>query len=231
MSSTEEMKLKSETNRSIIEAKKGMKNKINKDKTKNNEELIIKKTSPLINIRQLSSLSESVVNYFAIGICLFIYGCHGLEWFNIDEEKNKQFYLGYFVISGVILYIIGVINWYEGKELIFLLDFILSFLFIAIFLKNQSHFYDDITNISTGDDKLEGIFYILLFSFLLIIGVSSKDKGIAFIIDYAALFVTYIFLFAYKFFRNDIIGKIDYAIKNLPRMSYLTIKAGLISYE
>ena len=210
MSTTEEMKIKSDTNRNILGTNREKKNKINEVKTANNEELVTKKTFPLINIRQISTLSESVVNYFAIGICLFIYGCHGLKWFNIEEEKNKQFYLGYFLISGIVLYIVGVINWYEGKELIFLLDFILSFLFIAIFLKNQNHFYDYMTNISTADDKLEGIFYILFFSFLLIIGISSKDKGIAYIIDYAALFVAYIFLFAYKFFRNDIIEKIDY---------------------
>ena len=210
MSSTEEMKLKSETNRNIIEIKKEKKNKIKEEKNIINEKLVTNKGSPLINIRQISFLSESVINYFAIAICLFIYGCHGLEWFNVDEDKNKQFYLGYFLISGGVLYIIGIINWYEGKELIFLLDFILSFFFIAIFLKNQIHFYDYMIDISTGDDKLEGVFYILLFAFLLIIGISSKDKGIAYIIDYAALFVTFIFLFAYKFFRNDIIGKIDY---------------------
>ena len=210
MSTSEELKLKSDTNRNIIENQKEKKNKIKEEKTTINEDLVTNKTSPLVNIRQISSLSESAINYFAIGICLFIYGSNGLEWFNINEEKNKQFYLGYFLISGGVLYIFGVINWYEGKELIFLLDFILSFVFFAIFLKNQNHFYDYITNISTGNDKLEGIFYILLFTFLLIIGISSKDKGIAYIIDYATLFISFVFLFAYKFFKNELIGKIDY---------------------
>ena len=209
MSNTEEIKLESGTNRKIIEIRKEKKNKNKEQKIQINEDLVTKKKYPLVNIRQISSLSESAINYFVIGFCLFIYGCHGLGWFNIDEEKNKQFYLGYFLLSGGVLYIIGVINWYEGKELIFLLDFILSFLFIAIFLKNQNHFYDYITNISNGDDKLEGIFYILLFTFLLIIGISSKDKGIAYIIDYAALFISYVFLFVYKFFKYNIIGKID----------------------
>ncbi len=49
----------------------------------------------------------------------------------------------------------------------------------------------------------------MLFCLILVIGVSSKEKGLLYIIDYAVLFITYVFLFAYKFFKNDIIKKID----------------------
>ena len=173
------------------------------------EENDIPKTSPLIHIRQYSYLSESIINYIGIGLCLFIHGCHGLEWFDVENERNNQFYFGYYLFSGIILYIIGILNWYEGKELIFLLDFLLSFLFVAKYLKNQAHCFGYISDFYTNNEKLEGIFYILLFSMIFIIGISSKDKGIIFIIDYAVLFITYVFLFAYKFFKTKIIGDID----------------------
>ena len=184
----------------------------NMPKSKNNikEEKIIKiNIIPLIQIRQIPFLSESIINYFAIGICHFVYGCFGLEWFNISEEENKSFYLGYFLIGGICLYIIGIINWYEGKELVYLIDFVLSFLFITLFLKNKN-----LGNISDylgtyDNDKIQGIFYILLFCFILVVGISSKDIGIVYIFDNAILFVSYVFLFAYKFFKNKIIGNID----------------------
>ena len=143
------------------------------DKTTINEEIKYE-IKPLVNIRQISFLSESVINYFAISICFFIYGCHGLEWFKINDENNKNFYLGYFLVSGISLYIIGIINWYEGKRLIFLINFIFSFLFIALFFKNQK--LENFAQL-TDNDKIEGVFYILLFSLILIIGISSKEKG------------------------------------------------------
>lgn len=172
-------------------------------------EYVFPKAFPLIHIRQYSYLSESVINYLGIGLCLFIYGCHGLKWFDIEDERYKQFYLGYFLLSGIALYVIGIFNWYEGKELIFLLDFVLSFLFIAIYFKNQQNIFGFISDFATNNDKLEGIFYILLFCLLLVMGISSKDKGIIYIIDFAVLFVTYVFLFVFKFFKTSIIEKID----------------------
>jgi len=204
---SEEIKFKeNESLRSNAKLIKKSKNKDRNDvKTTINEE-IKHRIDPLVHIRQIPSLSESVINYFAIGICFFIYGCHELEWFKINDETNQNFYLGYFLVSGIILYIIGIFNWYEGKELIYLINFCLSFLFIALFFKNQK-----IENFAElpHNDKLEGIFYILLFSFIFIIGISSKDKGYIFIFDYAVLFATYVFLFAYKFYKNEIIKKID----------------------
>lgn len=182
----------------------------NEDKAKINVESTKRSDNPLIHYRQISFLSESVINYLAIGICLFIYGCHGLKWFNINDETYKQFYLRYFLISGIILYVIGILNWYHGKGHVFLIDFSLSFLFITFFFKNQNNIFGYVSNFSIDDDKLEGIFCILYFCLIFIIGISSKGEGFLIIIDYAALFVTYIFLFAYKFFRNNIIEKIDY---------------------
>lgn len=205
---SEDIKLK-EKEHSINVINKGEKKEFNDDKTTINEEAKLSGISTVIHIRQISSLADSIINYLTIGICFFIYGCIGLEWFKVAEEASLKFYLGYFLVGGITLYIIGIINWYEGKGLIFIIDFILSFLFITLFLKNQN-----LGSISDylgtyNNDKLQGIFYIMLFCLILVIGVSSKEKGLLYIIDYAVLFITYVFLFAYKFFKNDIIKKID----------------------
>ena len=203
---SEEMQLKETVRSNTKLMKKEKQKKINGDDKATMDEEIKYKIEPVAHIRQISFLSESVINYFAISICFFIYGCHGLEWFKINDESNKIFFLGYFLVSGICLYIIGIFNWYEGKRLVFIINFILSFLFIALFLKNKK--LDNFAEFE-DNDRIEGIFYILLFSFILIIGISSKEKGIFFAIDYVVLFVTYVFLFAYKFFKNEIIKKID----------------------
>lgn len=204
---TEEKKLKQDDEIKI----KSMENNIKDDNnTTINEEDIKSKinTNTLIHIRQFSSFAESILNYLVIGMCFFIYGCYGLEWFKIAEKENLLFFSGYFLLAGITLYIIGIVNWYEGKELIFLTNFILSFLFIALFIKNQDLGYIS-ENFGNSNDTLQGVFYIVFFCFILIIGISSKAKGNIYIIDYAILLLSYVFLFAYKFFKNDTLKKID----------------------
>ena len=140
---------------------------------------------------------------------LFVYGCYDLNLFKISEEdENNSFYFGYFFFTGIILYIIGIFNWYEGKELVFLIDFILSFHFIILFLKHQN--LGNITDClgKYNNDNLQGVFYILLFLIILIIGVSSKEKGLIYIINYAILFVSFVFLFVFKFSQNELFQKI-----------------------
>jgi hypothetical protein len=177
----------------------------NDDKTTVENEKIIKTITPLVNMRRITIVSESIINYFSIGVCFVIYGLYGLEWLKVSEEENRSFYLGYFLVSGIILYVIGIFDWYEGKELIFLIDFIMSFLFLTLFFKYQELGFITDTLGFYDNDKLQSIFYILFFCFIFVIGISSKDKGLIYIINYASLFVTYAFLFVYKYFKNDII--------------------------
>ena len=161
---------------------------------------------PLINIRKISNLSDSVINYFAISIALFMNSACELKWFEL--ENNRDFLKAYFLFAGVTLYIIGILNWYEGKELLFLFDFIFSFYFIVLFLCD-SLFAISISDAKMdGNNKLQGIFYILFFCLILIMGISSKGKGIVFSINYAVLFCGFVFMFAFKFFGNDWIRKV-----------------------
>ena len=195
----ESIEIKNDDNRDKkTENTENQENKENKE-IKNN--ILKKEEIHYINIRKVSNLSDSVINYFTISICLFLYASYNLEWFHLHDDDNygNQFVMGFFIFSGISLYIIGILNWYEGKELLFLFDFIFSFLFIALFLKGQN--LGDISS-QTKNEKLEGLFYILFFCFILIIGISSKVKGIIFTINYLIIFVGFCFLFADKFFGN-----------------------------
>ena len=107
-------------------------------KNKKDIKLLIKNSFiPLIVYKKLN-FYVSVINYFAIGISLFVSGVLSLEWFK--SNYSIEFYIGYYLISGIVLYIVGVFNWYEGKELIFLIDFIYSFYFILLFMLEKKTF-------------------------------------------------------------------------------------------
>lgn len=201
--------MQSEDKKLKDDKKENVEVKDNKDKNTEIEENVNvndqnKINPPLINIRKVSNLSDSIINYFVIAITLFLYASYNLKWFNLADEEGvgKKFIMGYFIISGISLYVIGILNWYEGKELLLLFDFMFSFLFFALFL-SEKNLGDISSQFTANNDKLKGLFYIIFFCFILIIGISSKEKGIIFSINYAVLFVGFVFLFAGKFFGND----------------------------
>lgn len=170
-------------------------------KNKIDTKLLIKNSFiPLIVYKKLN-FYVSVINYFAIGICLFVSGVLSLEWFK--SIYGVEFYIGYYLISGIVLYIVGVFNWYEGKELIFLIDFIYSFYFIILFMIEKKTF--EITE--NENDKLHGTFYVIFSCLILCIIISSKNKGIWYIINYIVLFIGFIFLFVFKYNETKWIKK------------------------
>ena len=155
---------------------------------------------PSINTRNIPFFAVSILNYFAIGISLVIFAFINKEWFKTHLDKNKEFFVKYYLVSGIVLYVIGIFDWYEGKELIYLIDFIFSFYFISLFLKEKE--IGDITQ-DCDNDKLHGTFYIIFFALFFFVAVSSKNKGPIYILDYAVLFLGYFFLFIYKYIQKD----------------------------
>ena len=175
-----------------------VKNNQDQDNTKSQEEKVNKNGIPKLIVRKISTLSDSIINYFVIGICLFLQSAYNLNWFDMEDNEIKIYII--FIFASAVLYAIGVFNWYEGKELLFLFDFILSFYFLTIYFKEEykgkiSEKFN--TNIISDSDnnKLQAIFYILIFCLFFIIGFSAFKKGIIYIVNYFILFVGFVFLF------------------------------------
>ena len=186
---SEEQKLK---NSEITDIKK-----INSsDKNLKKVDIAIQKETiiPLIYTRNISLSTVSILNYFAIGISLIVYAFIHLE--RLKFNYFTKLYIRYYLISGIILYFIGIFDWYEGKELIFLIDFVFSFHFISLYLREQK--LGDII-IESENPKLHGTFYIIIFILILFVAISSKDKGKIYIADYGALFLGHFFLCIYKY--------------------------------
>ena len=169
----------------------------NQDINKFPEEKMKKKEIPRMNIRKISTLSDSIINYFSISICLFLHSAYNIGWFHLKEKT--EFLFTYFIVAAIALYIIGILNWYEGKEILFLFDFILSFYFLCIYFKEGYYKTKIDFNINIMSDsenyKLQGIFYILIFCLFFVLGFSAFKKGIIFIINYFILFAGFVVLF------------------------------------
>ena len=176
---------------------------INNNQNINNlQEIKVKKLkNPRINIKKISNLSDSIINYFSISVCLFLHSAHDLNWFNLDENNNSKYIFVYFIFAAGILYIMGIMNWYEGKELLFLFDFFFSFYFLTIFFKENNKIIsldkmkEEIINNKENNNKLLAMFYIIVFAFFLVLGISSFKKGLVYMVNYFILFVGFLLLF------------------------------------
>ena len=124
--SSEEQKIKNDEKLTNFSEGNNKKNELEIDVKKN--QLI-----PLINYKLNPILSSSVLNYLAIGISLAIFGCVEENYLNLNVYS--AFYTKYYLVSGIVLYVSGLFDWYDGKELLYLVDFVLSFFFIS----NSSH--------------------------------------------------------------------------------------------
>ena len=174
-------------------------------KPKNDIEIGMKKKFiPLINYKINPLLSSSILNYMTIGISLAIFGCAKREFFKL--HIHPEFCQKYYFISGIILYISGILDWYEGKELLYLVDFVLAFYFESLYLfeiRNKTNYYFRIFGGLDENEKLHGTFYIILFLLFLCIAISYKNKGKFYIVDHAVLFIGFIFKFLHKYFGSE----------------------------
>ena len=120
-------------------------------------------------------------------------------------------------------------NWYEGKEILFLLDFILCFYFLTLYFK-EGHYNgilndmnDNIIDKYNNNFEIQEIFYILIFCLFFVMGFSAFRKGLIYIINYFILFIGFLFLFIHCYFdqEKDWINKV---------YSYLFIVSGALMW-
>ena len=184
---------------------------LNVDKGNNNfqKENVKKKPNIKMDVRKISTLSDSIINYFSIGVCFFLNSAYNLGWFKIKDGNNSVSIFTYFLIAAGVLYIIGIMNWYEGKEILFLFDFVLCFYFHKKKKKNGlygnilDNLNQNIIDISSDNYEIQEIFYILLFCLFFVMGFSAFKKGLIYIINYFILFIGFLFLFLDCYFDRE----------------------------
>ena len=172
---------------------------ISEEKNKKNDiEIGVKhQLIPLINYKLNPILSSSILNYLFIGISFSIFGCIKLDFFNLTT--SLKFCSKYYLITGIILYITGIFDWYDGKDVLYLVDFVLSFYFICLNITEDNEYFT-ISGKGQENEKLRGTFYLTFFLLFLCISLAYKNKGKYYLVIQSALTIGFIFLFIYEYF-------------------------------
>ena len=157
----------------------------------------------VFHVKCKNQLSDSIVDFFAMAIGFFMFGCINAEI--IFSGETKYLFYGNIIIAGIVQIILGVYEWYKGKSISILTNFSFGLLFISWFLK----YYLIETEGLSKDQKYEGAIYIIWFLLVLIIIFGVKNKGIIYSIDYLAVAVGFLFLMIFKYAKINWI-KITY---------------------
>ena len=158
----------------------------------------------VFHIKSVNQLSDSILNYFTMSIGLFIYGIIHADIIVTDNSKLLLYY--YIAFAGLAQIGLGVYDWYKGKTLTLLVDFLFGFLFVSWFFK-----YYYILNPDGGevkeDEIYEGALYILWFALSAFLIVAVKNKGILYSLDYLVIAVAFVFLFVDKYANQNWVKK------------------------
>ena len=156
----------------------------------------------LYHVRLSNQLSDSILNYFTMSVCLFFYGCNCAEILIIKEkddendkvvDKTLSLKINIIFISGIIQILLGIFDWYKGKSLTLLSNILFGILFVSWYIKyKESPNQNNIKN-----EKYEGIFYILFIVITLSMIIGAKNKGPLYSINNLALVVAFVFVVVY----------------------------------
>ena len=144
---------------------------------------------PMVNYHQTVNFGYSVPNFFALAMGLYMFAAPMMGW--IDYESPT---LGTaLMFGGICNYLIGFYDWYQGRTMLSVVDFLFGILHLvyyytadlgkySIWVPNEYHTY------------MQGVFYCLWFFILIFIIISTKDRGCMhsmymFLLAFASIFL------------------------------------------
>ena len=176
---------------------------IEKINSRNDLDSILHKIqSNVFHIKYKNQLSDSIVDFFAMAVGFFMFGCINADI--IFSSEIKFFFYGSIIIAGVIQIGLGVYDWYKGRSLSILINFAFGLLFVSWFLK---YYLIEIKEIN-ADEKYEGAIYIIWFLLVILIIFGIKNKGIFYSLDFLAVAIGFIFLVVSKYVDKNWLKKV-----------------------
>ena len=165
--------------------KKEQKNNLAQKEKKENEDL----TKLLIlNIKKTSFFPTSSYCYLFISIGLFILGCQSTGWC----DYGSTFINSAFLFIGICQYILGLYDWYQGYNILYMQNIVFGIWYMSFFLNNFE--INGIKKPKHIFSYFQGITDLIMLVFVSIIAILVKGKGIAYTIDYFLLFFCFSFL-------------------------------------
>ena len=153
---------------------------------------------PILKVQKSINFPTSSHSYFFISIGMFILGCGSTGWCNY----GSNFINSVFLFLGICQYILGIYDWYQKNNILYIQNIIFGIWHISFFLNYiEKNGLKRTTKIFSG---IQGVTDLLMLLFVGTIIVLVKGRGILYTIDYFLLFLCYAFL-ALCGYSNDYI--------------------------
>ena len=159
---------------------------INNQKEKIEENLkvnIKKEILPKVKIKKLMSYPTSIYPYFFISFGLLYLSCNS-AW---SEYGSSSLSIP-FLIIGIIQYILGIYDFYQGNNFLFILNIIVGIRYINFFMN-----YFEINGLKRTKklfSSMQGIIDFIFFIFICIFTIIMKGEGIIYFINFFFLVIT-----------------------------------------
>ena len=157
---------------------------------------------PMVNIRRTSNLAVAPINTFSLAIMLFMFAAPLMHWCSL---KSPTFGVS-LACGGVCLYIMGIYNWYQNKNILCFIDFMFSFLnlLICYFVRTVEDKSDE-KLVSIFENYMIATFFVLILVALAALAVASKKKGLIHLVYLGLLILSDVFIIVwiYRFEKGD----------------------------
>ena len=155
-----------------------------KEKVNNkNKKFEQKKILPEVKIQLSIIYSTSIYSYFLISFGLFILSCN-CAW----SEYGSTTLPSSFLFIGIFEYILGIYDFYQGNNLLFIQNIIFGIRYINFFLN-----YFEINGLKRTKilfSNMQGVIDFIMFAFVSIFSLKIKGRGILYFIDYFLLLIS-----------------------------------------
>ena len=157
---------------------------------------------PMVNIRRTSNLAVAPINTFSLAIMLFMFAAPLMHWCSL---KSPTFGVS-LACGGVCLYIMGIYNWYQNKNILCFIDFMFSFLnlLICYFVRTVEDKSDE-KLVAIFENYMIATFFVLILVALAALAVASKKKGLIHLVYLGLLILldVFIIVWIYRFEKGD----------------------------
>ena len=149
---------------------------------------------PQVNYHQLVNFGLSSVNFFALAMGLFMLSAPMMGWIGYETPTLGTALM----FGGICLYLIGFYDWYQGKTILSVIDFLFGLLHLVYYYTAEIGKYH-IWVPTQYYTYMQGVFYCLWFAILLFLIISLRGKGCMYLVFMFLLALASVFMIIWEF--------------------------------
>ena len=154
-------------------------------------------TYPIINYRRTAFFGLSVVDFWAMAFGLFMMAAPMMGWIHYETPTlASAFWFG-----GLCEYIHGFYNWYQGRTILCIIDFLYGLLHLVFFYTAELGKYQIYVPVEYHT-YMQGTFYIFWLIIMLCFIIAFKDRGLIYLWNFFLLLLALVFIIVWEFSKR-----------------------------